>query len=125
MISAIEAICRSELKRVYEPAEKADGVRILVDRFWPRGISKEKGCVDEWLKELAPSDKLRKWFSHRPERWKEFNKRYRLELQTSKRKELIRRLSAMVRTQAVTLLFATKDEKHNNARVLYNILKHK
>jgi uncharacterized protein YeaO (DUF488 family) len=114
-----------KIKRIYDPPEKADGTRILVDRLWPRGISKEKVRIDEWLKEIAPSDKLRQWFGHKAERWEEFQKRYREELQTMERQEQLRHLRALARQGTVTLLFAAKDDERNNAVVLVKVMKGK
>ena len=105
------------LKRVYDDASPDDGTRVLVDRLWPRGLSREAAHVDLWLKDLAPSDDLRRWFNHDPERWPEFRKRYRAELaENSEDLEKLRRLVAGKRP--VTLLFAAKDTEHNNAVVL-------
>jgi len=114
-----------KIKRVYAPPEKADGTRILVDRLWPRGLSKEKARIDEWVKEIAPSDELRKWFGHKPERWEEFQKRYRVELQTAERQEQLRHLRALARKGTVTLLFAAKDSEHNNVKVLAGVVQRK
>jgi uncharacterized protein YeaO (DUF488 family) len=114
-----------KIKRVYDPLEKADGTRILVDRLWPRGLSKEKARLDEWLKEIAPSDELRHWFGHKPERWEEFQKRYRQELRAAERQEQLRHLRGLARQGAVTLLFAAKDDKRNNATVLDNVIRRK
>jgi uncharacterized protein YeaO (DUF488 family) len=105
------------LKRVYDDASRDDGTRVLVDRLWPRGLSREAAHVDLWLKDLAPSDNLHRWFNHDPERWPEFRKRYRAELaESSEDLEKLRRLVAGKRP--VTLLFAAKDTEHNNAVVL-------
>jgi uncharacterized protein YeaO (DUF488 family) len=105
------------LKRVYDDASPDDGTRVLVDRLWPRGRSREAAKVDLWLKDLAPSDALRHWFNHDPERWPEFRKRYRAELaENSEGLETLRRLAAG--KKPVTLLFAAKDVEHNNAVVL-------
>lgn len=110
-----------KLKRVYERAEPSDGLRILIDRLWPRGISKATAKIDLWLKEIAPSNELRKWFGHAPARWAEFQKRYRGELQSNL--AMVVELQKIVRKeQAVTLLFAASDEKHNNAVALSRIL---
>ena len=108
-------------KRVYETPTRDDGTRVLVDRLWPRGVSKEKARIDLWLKEVAPSDALRNWFGHREERWEEFNKKYRKELEG--KKELIERLSTIKKKGTLTLLFAAKDIEKNNAVVLKNILR--
>ena len=105
------------LKRVYDGASQDDGTRVLVDRLWPRGRSREAAKVDLWIKDLAPSDALRHWFNHDPERWPEFRKRYRAELaENSEGLETLCRLVAG--TKPVTLLFAAKDSEHNNAVVL-------
>lgn len=112
-----------KIKRVYAPAEKSDGVRMLVDRLWPRGISREKARIDEWMKEIAPSTTLRKRFHHQPERWEEFRKLYRLELEDDDKNAMIRRLRSTSRKSTVTLLFAAKDEEHNNAVALASIIR--
>lgn len=111
------------IKRVYDKAKKDDGVRILVDRVWPRGVSKQEAKVDIWLKAVAPSSKLRKWFGHKPGRWKEFRKRYRKELDNWKEVLLPTVRFLEDDRGSVTLLFAAKDEKHNNAVVLRDYLK--
>src|ERR1700739_232932 len=100
------------VKRVYEEPAKGDGYRILVDRLWPRGLTKERARVDLWMKEIAPSDALRKWYGHEPERWPEFEKRYRAEL--AKKKELLAEIGRLEKKHGkVTLLFGRKDEKQN------------
>ena len=110
-----------KLKRVYEKEEESDGFRILVDRLWPRGLSKEKVKVDLWLKDIAPSNKLRKWFGHDPTKWDEFQKRYEKELK--KNKELVDGIKEKIEEkEIVTLLFSASDEEHNNAVVLKNLL---
>lgn len=104
------------IKRVYSEPHKDDGMRILVDRLWPRGLTKEKAKVDLWLKEIAPSNELRKWFGHDPERWPQFEERYRDELkQHSEQLALLREKAARGR---VTLLYGARDEEHNEAVVL-------
>ena len=109
-----------KIKRTYAPAEAADGYRILVDRLWPRGISKEKAKIDLWLKSVAPSNELRKWFGHDPERFAEFDRRYRAELAES---GALDELRAVLREHPdATLLFAAHDEAHNNAAVLKELL---
>src|SRR5262249_28318575 len=105
-----------KLKRVYEAPSEDDGSRILVERLWPRGISKEKAKVDEWLKELAPSPELRKWFQHDPAKWQEFQKRYRNELDENK--ELVKELKRRARGKTVTFVYAARDEEHNSAVLL-------
>jgi uncharacterized protein YeaO (DUF488 family) len=104
------------LKRVYEPAAATDGERILVDRLWPRGLSKKKAAIDEWLKEIAPSAELRSWFGHDPDKWPEFQRRYRQELRNHS--ELIHDLAARAARRRVTLVYAARDETHNDAIVL-------
>jgi uncharacterized protein YeaO (DUF488 family) len=111
---------RIALKRVYEAPSSADGMRILVDRLWPRGLAKKDAAVDLWCKEVAPSDGLRKWFGHDPERWAEFRRRYREELR--EQPEALRELKAAMRGRSVTLLFGAKDEEHNNAVALKDLL---
>jgi uncharacterized protein YeaO (DUF488 family) len=114
-----------KIKRVYDLAEKRDGKRILVDRLWPRGLRKEKAQIDGWLREIAPSNELRKWFGHKPEKWKEFQHRYREELRIPEKKEQLRHLHALIRKGSVTLLFAAKDGEHNNAKALAAVLNQK
>ncbi|WP_457798508.1 DUF488 domain-containing protein [Methylocystis sp. S23] len=111
------------LKRVYDPAEESDGTRVLVDRLWPRGLSKDKAAIDHWAKDVAPSDELRRWFAHAPERWEEFQTRYRDELESPEAQEEIAALRAMGRKGRVTLLYAAKDEAMNNAVVLRDYLR--
>jgi uncharacterized protein YeaO (DUF488 family) len=104
------------LKRVYDAPAKSDGWRLLVDRIWPRGLKKREAQIDEWLKEIAPSTALRKWFEHDPARWAEFRKRYAAEL--DKHSEEIEKLARTAMNRRVTLLFGAKDTKHNNAVAL-------
>lgn len=111
-----------KLKRVYEKPEKSDGFRILIDRLWPRGLSKEKAKINLWLKDIAPSNDLRKWFGHDPAKWSEFQKRYRKELQTNR--EAIKQLKQIIKKEkTITLLFSASDKEHNNAVALTKILK--
>ena len=106
-----------KLKRVYEKAAKADGYRVLVDRLWPRGLSKPKAKIDFWAKEVAPSNSLRKWFGHKPEKWPEFKNKYRLELKSNQ--AAVKELKTIIKKQkTVTLLYGAKDQQHNNAVVL-------
>lgn len=105
-----------QIKRIYEPCAAADGVRILVDRLWPRGISRDAAHVDFWHKDIAPSADLRKWFAHDPAKWTEFKARYRAELGGNP--EAVARLAELGRRGPVTLLYAAKDEQHNHAIVL-------
>jgi uncharacterized protein YeaO (DUF488 family) len=109
-----------KIKRVYEEFEKDDGFRILVDRLWPRGLSKEKARIDLWLKEIAPSTELRKWFGHDPEKWKGFRSRYETELRHHD--DLVKTLEAKAEEGTITLLYAARDEKHNEALVLQQFL---
>jgi len=111
-----------QIKRIYEKLDKEDGFRVLVDRIWPRGVSKEEAKIDLWLKDMAPSTELRKWFSHDPERWNGFQRKYTQELQS--RTELIIRLLALGQThKTVTLLYSARDTDHNQAVVLMGFLK--
>jgi uncharacterized protein YeaO (DUF488 family) len=108
------------LKRVYATPSKDDGFRILVDRLWPRGLSKEKAKADLWLKEVAPSDSLRKWFGHDQSKWKEFKRRYLKEL--AAKKEVVELIVQKAITVKVTLLYGAADEKHNNALILIGFI---
>lgn len=104
-----------QLKRAYEPAKANNGARILVDRSWPRGVSKAEAGIDEWMKEIAPSTELRKWFGHEPTRWNEFQRRYRSELR--QHADALARIRALAKTQTVTLVYSAHDELHNDAVV--------
>ena len=108
------------IKRAYEPAESGDGTRILIDRLWPRGVSKEDARLDDWLKEIAPSSDLRKWFGHDPQRWTEFQKRYREELK--QHEDMLRHLRELASEGTVTLVYGAKDEEHNDAVALRDML---
>lgn len=108
------------VKRVYDAPDSGDGERILVDRMWPRGLSKKRAAVDLWLRDLAPSDELRRWFGHNPARWAEFKKKYHRELQTSPRS--VEAIRTYTRGEVVTLLFAARDVDHNNAVALREYL---
>lgn len=109
-----------KIKRVYEAPDANDGKRILVDRLWPRGLTKEKADVDLWLKDIAPTTVLRKWFSHDPAKWEEFKKRYFDELKNNK--EPVSLLKDEIKKGPVTLIYGAKDEVHNEALVLKNML---
>ncbi|MCD8139466.1 MAG: DUF488 domain-containing protein [Planctomycetaceae bacterium] len=110
------------VKRVYEPADREDGFRILTDRLWPRGVSKDKAHLDLWCKEVAPSTELRKWFNHDVAKWSEFKRRYRAELQDN---PAVDELQAVLRRhKRVTLLFGARDTEHNQAVVLRDFLVH-
>lgn len=108
------------IKRIYDEVSKDDGKRILVDRLWPRGIKKENVRIDEWMKDIAPSEELRKWFSHDPSKWPEFKKRYAQEIEN--KKELVEQLRQESAKGVIILLFAAKDKEHNNALALREIL---
>ncbi len=110
-------------KRVYDPPDPGDGHRVLVDRLWPRGLSKDAAAVDLWLKDIAPSPELRRWFNHDPERWSEFQDRYGEELKSPERVAAFQELAeAGDRPSGVTLLFGAKDERHNHAVMLCGLL---
>jgi uncharacterized protein YeaO (DUF488 family) len=109
-----------KLKRAYERPAADDGVRILIDRLWPRGMSKADAAIDQWTKEVAPSTALRKWFGHDPARWQEFRKRYAGELR--QHPEQLARLRALAKQGPITLVFAARDERHNDAVVLRGLL---
>ncbi len=111
------------LKRAYDPPSVSDGVRILVDRLWPRGLNKEKARLDEWLKDLAPSDKLRQWFHERPSQWLNFRKRYIQELSQPEAAAALERLYELARRRKkLTLVFSSRNTEHNNAMVLKELL---
>lgn len=108
------------IKRVYEPSEASDGKRVLIDRLWPRGLTKEKAKVDLWLKDIAPSTTLRKWFGHDPTKWNEFKTRYHREL--TENNESASKLVEQLKKGRVTLVYGAKDEEHNDAVVLKEYL---
>lgn len=108
------------LKRIYEEAEDDDGYRILVDRIWPRGISKERAQLDEWNKHVAPSTELRKWFGHKPERFEEFKKKYKKELESQT--DDLECIQKVGKDHKICILYGAKDEKHNQAVVLKSVL---
>jgi uncharacterized protein YeaO (DUF488 family) len=111
------------IKRVYEPASRTDGARVLVDRLWPRGLTKAKAAVDEWLRDLAPSDELRRWYHARPDHWQDFRKRYLKELSQPEAEDSLLQLYNLARQRKrVTLLFGSKNETNNNAVVLKELL---
>jgi len=109
-----------KLKRAYDPPAPDDGTRILIDRLWPRGVKKTDAAIDEWMKEIAPSTELRKWFGHDPSRWHEFQRRYRSEIR--QHREQLDRLRTLAQHGRVTLVFSAHDEAHNDAVVLKNVL---
>ena len=108
------------VKRAYDPPDSKDGYRVLVDRLWPRGIKKEDAGIDQWLKEVAPSTKLRTWFGHDPAKWKEFKKRYKEELKANEAWDELQALTK--EKKKITLVYAAKDEEHNQAVVLAELL---
>lgn len=108
------------IKRVYEPPAPSDGTRLLVDRLWPRGMRKEDAQVDHWMKDIAPSDALRKWFHHDPTHWDEFDRRYRAEL--ADKGDLLDEIRALAAKGPVTLVYGAKDEANNQAVVLARLL---
>jgi uncharacterized protein YeaO (DUF488 family) len=111
-----------KIKRAYQPPDESDGFRILVDRLWPRGISKEKAKLDLWMKDIAPSNDLRKWFAHDPERWEGFHSKYSEELKD--KKQFLKEIKDIEKEKlTITLLYGAKDEEHNNAVVLKDMLK--
>ncbi|HLH60035.1 MAG TPA: DUF488 domain-containing protein [Ktedonobacteraceae bacterium] len=110
------------IKRVYDQPEPGDGTRVLVERLWPRGLSKERAKVDTWLKEVAPSNDLRKWFGHDPEKFPEFRRRYEAELQSESGQAALAKLRDLAGQGKVTLVFAAHDSEHNNAVVLRDLL---
>lgn len=108
------------IKRAYEKATREDGTRVLIDRLWPRGVSKEEAALDEWEKDLAPSDALREWFGHDPSRWDEFRQRYAAEVRNHPYQ--LRQLRAMARKGPLTLIHSAHDEEHNDAVVLRSMI---
>ena len=111
-----------QVKRVYDPPKRADGAHYLVERLWPRGMKKENAALTGWLKEVAPSTELRKWYGHDPERWPEFQKRYREELKDDAHQEALADLRQAARKGPVTLVYAAHDEERNSAVVLKQVL---
>ena len=110
------------LKRIYEPAGRKDGTRVLVDRLWPRGLTKRDAAIDAWLRDLAPSNQLRKWFHAQPERWEEFRKKYLKELSAPKAHAALNKLYDFESQGNLTLLYASRNKEHNNATVLRDLL---
>jgi uncharacterized protein YeaO (DUF488 family) len=109
-----------KLKRAYEPPAPDDGTRILIDRLWPRGLSKEAAALDLWMKEIAPTTELRKWFAHDPARWEEFRRRYADEVRQNA--EMLKELGTLARQGPVTLVYSARDDAHNDAIVLREVL---
>jgi uncharacterized protein YeaO (DUF488 family) len=108
-------------KRIYDPPDDRDGYRILIDHIWPRGVSRDRACLDEWARELAPSAQLRKWFDHRPDRFAQFRARYRDELIAHA--DRVNELRSRATNSRVTVLYAARDREHNNAVVLTELLR--
>lgn len=108
------------LKRAYEPPAASDGTRILIDRLWPRGVTKKEALIDHWFRDIAPSTELRQWFGHDPKLWTEFQRRYRIELKHNTRQ--LEELLRLARKGTVTLVFGARDEEHNDAVVLKRVL---
>jgi uncharacterized protein YeaO (DUF488 family) len=110
------------IKRAYEPAASADGYRVLVDRLWPRGVRKEAAHIDRWAKELSPTTELREWFGHDPDKWREFQKRYRAELRRAEAQAALEDVAGRAAHGRVTLVYGTKDSEHSNAMVLRELI---
>jgi uncharacterized protein YeaO (DUF488 family) len=111
-----------KIKRAYDKHESADGKRILIDRLWPRGISKAEAGIDEWLKDLGPTTELRKWFGHDPEKWEEFRKRYIKELSAPDKTALLEKIAQTARHESVTLIYSAKDTGHSDVKVLEELI---
>jgi uncharacterized protein YeaO (DUF488 family) len=115
--------CTIKAKRVYDAPAPDDGTRVLIDRLWPRGISKERAHIDLWLKDIAPSRDLRTWFGHDPEKFAEFRRRYEVELASGAAHETLTRLRELAQNGPITLIFAARDAEHANARVLQDLVR--
>jgi uncharacterized protein YeaO (DUF488 family) len=111
-----------KIKRAYDKPESADGKRILIDRLWPRGISKADARIDEWLKDLGPSTDLRKWFGHDPEKWEEFRKRYIKELSAPDKSMLLEKIARTAEHGSITLIYSAKDTEHSDVKVLEDLI---
>jgi uncharacterized protein YeaO (DUF488 family) len=109
------------IKRIYDEPRRSDGYRVLVDHVWPRGVSRERACLDEWARELAPSDELRRWFAHDPDRFDEFRARYRGELVDQR--DHVLELARRARSRRVTIVYAARDQQHNNAIVVADLVR--
>jgi len=110
------------VKRVYDKKGAGDGKRILIDRLWPRGLRTEDAAIDDWLKELSPSDELRRWFNHEPEKWQEFRRRYRKELSSPEKREILKRIAKEAAHSDITLVYGASETEYNNARVLAELI---
>jgi uncharacterized protein YeaO (DUF488 family) len=119
----VTAPAQVRLRRVYEAPGPSDGRRVLVDRLWPRGLAKDKAAIDEWLKTVAPSDELRRWYGHQPEKFPAFRQRYRHELRGAEQSDALDHLRQLARHGTVTLLTATRDIEHSQAAVLAELLR--
>jgi uncharacterized protein YeaO (DUF488 family) len=117
-----KAVSEVRIKRAYEPPSPHDGTRVLVDRLWPRGVKKANAGISQWMKEIAPSNELRRWFGHDPERWEEFRRRYKAEL--AQKQDLVGQLRDLASKGPLTLVYAAHDEAHNQAVVLREKLLH-
>ena len=117
------APARVRVRRVYEAPDPADGRRVLVDRLWPRGLSRSRAALDEWLKTVAPSDELRRWYGHQPEKFATFRQRYEQELRSPERSGAVDHLRELARQGPLTLLTATRDAEHSEAAVLAELLR--
>jgi uncharacterized protein YeaO (DUF488 family) len=111
-----------QVKRAYDAPDESDGTRVLVDRLWPRRLTKERAKIDLWLKDIAPSAELRKWYGHEPERWEEFRRRYLEELQTEPARQALERLRDLARQGTVTLIVGARDSEHSDGSVLREVL---
>ena len=109
-----------KLKRAYEPPASDDGTRVLIDRLWPRGISKKRAAIDQWMKDISPSTELRKWFGHDPARWDEFRRRYAKEVRQNT--DLLDQLRSLARHGPITLVYSAHDEEHNDAVELRELI---
>lgn len=121
-MSHSKAAAAVTIKRAYDPPSPRDGTRVLVDRLWPRGVKKADAGIAQWMKEIAPSNELRKWFGHDPQRWDEFRRRYKAEL--AKKREAVGELRELARQGPLTLVYSARDEAHNQAVVLREMLLH-
>jgi uncharacterized protein YeaO (DUF488 family) len=112
-----------KIKRAYDPAEPEDGSRILVDRLWPRGLTKEEARIDDWRKDISPSAELRTWFGHDPVKWEDFRKRYRMELERAGKLDDLAKIGRESQTTDITLVFAAKDIEHSHAKFLQELIR--